>query len=75
MDIYGNKISCDIQDLEFIKTLLAKLPHKQLMTGLINKYSEVYQAHDNTLQGQGIARREANSRLRRYIAKVVEAQK
>ena len=27
MNIYGNKIICNIQDLEFIKEQLAKLPH------------------------------------------------
>lgn len=75
MEIYGIEIQCEIDDATYIKEQLAKLPHKQLMRGVINKYNSVYADHDNTLIGIGIARRNANNRLRNYINKTMEAQR
>ena len=75
MEIYGIKINCELDDATYIKEQLAKLPHKQLMRGVINNYNRVYGEHDKTLAGEGIARRNANNRLRNYINKTLEAQK
>lgn len=75
MEIYGIKIQCEPTDTDYIKEQLAKLPHKQLMRGVINKYNSVYNQHDNSLQGIGEARRNANNRLRNYINKTLEAQR
>ena len=75
MEIYGIKINCELDDATYIKEQLGKLPHKQLMRGVINNYNRVYNEHDKTLTGQGAARRNANNRLRNYINKTLEAQK
>ena len=75
MEIYGNKIDCEPSDLSYIQEQLARLPYKQLMKGVTNKYSQVYLKHDGSLQGMGEARRNANNRLREYIDILVESQK
>jgi len=76
MDIYGIPIKCDIEDLNWIKDQLSKIPNKHLVNGVINKYSEVYQtAEGGTCKQLGAARRNANSRLRVYVCKLLEGQR
>jgi len=76
MDIYGISIKCDIEDLNWIKEQLNKIPNKHLVNGVINKYSEVYQSgQGGTYQQKGAARRNANSRLRVYVCKLLESQR
>ena len=74
MEIYGLKINCENEDVAYIKEQLAKLPHKQLMRGVINNDNKVYNEHDESLRGMGAARRNANNRLRNYINKTLKAQ-
>ena len=51
MQIYGNKVNCDEDDLNWITETVGKIPHKQLMIGVLNKYSTVYSsAEGGTLQ-------------------------
>lgn len=75
MQIYGTNVKCSEDDVEWITLMIGKLPYKQLMVGVLNKYSEVYSSAENgTLQQQGAARRNANSRLRVYVKSLLEAQ-
>lgn len=76
MEIYGIKIKCFPEDLSWIKSQIDKVPNKHLVNGIISKYSEVYgSASPDDLQQLGAARRNANSRLRIYVQKLLESQK
>ena len=62
-------------DTKWIKSQLAKLPpaHKQkAMAGYDKVFREVYHATPLPHQKAGEARREANTRLRRYIDAVTK---
>lgn len=76
MQIYGNSIKCDPDDIGWITETVGKIPHKQLMIGVINKYSSVYSsAEGGTLRQQGAARRQANTRLRVYVKSLLESMR
>lgn len=75
MNIYGVEVQCDPTDELWIKETIAKLPHRQLIAGVLNKYNLVIQsAKEGDLKQEGAARRAANSKLRIYVKKSLEAQ-
>jgi len=75
MNIYGVDVQCDPTDETWIKETIAKLPHRHLIAGVLNKYNLVIASADkDDLRQQGAARRTANSKLRIYVKKSLEAQ-
>ena len=75
MEIYGQPITCHPHDYVWIMARLKELPNKQLLSAVIRKYSEVYKRSmiRLDLQATGDARREANTRLRKYIKNQLRA--
>ena len=75
MNIYGVDVKCDPTDELWIKETISKLPHRHLIAGVLNKYNLVIQSAEyGNLRQEGAARRAANSKLRIYVKKSLEAQ-
>lgn len=76
MKIYGNNVKCDPADEAWITETVGKIPHKHLMVGVLNSYSELYATGEGkTLTQLGAIRRNANTRLRVYVSRLLESQK
>ena len=75
MKILGVEVSCHDDDSAWLLEMVSKMPHKSLVNGVLDKYSEVHQSHDGTLKDIGRARREANIRLLRYVKRLLESQR